>query len=238
MDHSNRPDMGLSHEQRSGMLRYLQAGQRVRSVVHDLNNHLGAILSYAELVQMEAELNDEQKRYFRKLTHAIQQSTELANSFADLTQSGATRKTCSSLPSVFNNVLNLFQYDIKKHGISVELKIDKDIPELLVDRPSLMRALAHLVTNAIENVLDEPTKYIEMGLAADEKEVCFRIKDSGHTVPDSELGRIFESGHTTKREGHWGWGLTEARETARNHGGDLVYTPEKEFVLRLPLQNE
>lgn len=236
MDPSNQPDVNPSLAQCSEMSRYLQAGRRVRSVVHDLNNHLGAIFSYSELLQTEVELNDEQKHYFHSILHAIQQSTELMNSFADIVQLKETRKVRSSLSAMLNDVLNLFHYDLKRHGISLKLNVDEDLPELRVDRPGLMQALAHLITNAIENVFNEPIKHIEMGLVADDKEVLFRVKDSGQTVPEPE--RIFESGYTTKLEGHPGWGLAEARKTARNHGGDIIYTPENEFVLRLPLKNE
>ena len=66
------------------------------------------------------------------------------------------------------------------------------------------------------------------------------VQDSGVGIPPEVLGRLFEFGYTTKKDGH-GFGLHSAALAAREMGGALRASSDGIgagacFVLELPLR--
>lgn len=124
---------------------------------------------------------------------------------------------------------------------------------LLTDGPTepcIAQVDAHLITRAVENLLDNALRYTPAGGAVrvrwegDDAEIRFTVTDSGPGISPEDLPRLFTPlfrGETSRnrRTGGVGLGLTIARRILVAHGGDLTAANDPDggasFIGLLPL---
>ena len=131
-------------------------------------------------------------------------------------------------------------------GCAVEREMAPDLPAVEVDRESMTRALANLLTNAAKYGA-EPSRWI--GVAAslikgrDRGLIELKIMDRGPGIPADELKHVFEPFYRGRRaltqQIHGaGLGLSLAKRIIEAHGGSITArsAPGKltEFIVRLP----
>jgi ligand-binding sensor domain-containing protein/signal transduction histidine kinase len=111
-----------------------------------------------------------------------------------------------------------------------------------VEKPKALQILADLVHNAIDATaearhLDQP---VRVSVMQTDGMLSFRVTDHGIGIAAENLTKIFNSGFTTKTDGH-GFSLHSGILAARQMGGDLTATSEgpgqgATFTLNLPLR--
>ncbi|PZG23648.1 hypothetical protein C1I98_36130 [Spongiactinospora gelatinilytica] len=96
-----------------------------------------------------------------------------------------------------------------------------DAVECAVDGPTVGRAVANLVDNAIR--YGPPGSSVEIEVGASGREAVVTVTDHGAGVPAGERERIFQRFWRGRRDvPGTGLGLPIARQVARAHGGDLT----------------
>lgn len=223
-----------SRENFSRVLKYAQAGRFISSVTHDVNNFLGAIMAYAELIEMDSKLSDDSKRMLGEVREAVLKSTNLLGTLSLIAQENGESTTFSRVTDVVDRVLNLLRYELKLNQTELQTITKENFDNVLVDEPALSRVLIHLVANAMEQLANAEGKRIKIVLQKSGDAIELAVHNSGQPVPEPERELIFGPFYSNKGEGHFGLGLTEAREIARSHQGDLVYDTERGFVIRWP----
>lgn len=231
-DASYRPADGLDY---AAIHRYALAGRTAHNVTHDVNNFLGAILAYSELVDLDPGVGAESKRMLSEITKAVQKSTGLLRTIAQITKNVQSPRSAANLDMVLNQVLDLCRYDMKIHQIQLTSALAEGLPSIEIEETRVERALAHLLMNATEQCVDNGLKEIRLELCRVENFLEVRVRNPGSAVAAQHRERIFEPYYTTKMDGHLGLGLSESRKTAETHGGTLSYDDERGFVFRLPL---
>jgi NO-binding membrane sensor protein with MHYT domain/two-component sensor histidine kinase len=111
---------------------------------------------------------------------------------------------------------------------------------LTIDRHKLIQILANLLSNARHALKDQAPNRRELTLRVrrvDAASIAIEVQDSGVGMPSDVLGRLFEFGFTTKKDGH-GFGLHTSSILAKELDGELVATSDgagkgARFVLRL-----
>jgi NO-binding membrane sensor protein with MHYT domain/two-component sensor histidine kinase len=112
---------------------------------------------------------------------------------------------------------------------------------LTLDRHKLIQILGNLLSNARHALKDRGDTRRELTLRIRRQNsdaVAIEIQDSGVGIAADVLGRLFEFGFTTKRDGH-GFGLHTSAILAQELSGELVAFSDglgcgARFVLRLP----
>jgi NO-binding membrane sensor protein with MHYT domain/two-component sensor histidine kinase len=112
---------------------------------------------------------------------------------------------------------------------------------LTLDRHKLIQILGNLLSNARHALKDRGDARRQLTLRIrrnDSESVEIEIQDSGVGIPPEVLGRLFEFGFTTKKDGH-GFGLHTSAILAKELNGELLAFSEgpgsgARFRLRLP----
>ncbi len=217
-----------------GLFRFAQVGRCVNGVTHDINNYLGAILAYAELVSMESGLSAEAQRMLKEIIGGVEKCSELISRLTDIARD---EKPSSSMidPAVLaGRALLLRNYALRTAQIKVETSVQEGLAPIIVDVPKLELAFIYLLANAQEALKEQPHKLIRFRIAGNEQETSFAIWNSGPSIPPESVEALFEPYRTGKDGGHLGLGLPTARRYAALHGGTLVYEAERGFVLTIP----
>ncbi|MEQ1503642.1 MAG: amino acid permease, partial [Myxococcota bacterium] len=126
-------------------------------------------------------------------------------------------------------------------GVTVERTVDP--APVMLDKHKVLQVLVNLLSNARHAVEAKDTgrRTVRVSVIrdpADPDRVRFEVADDGVGIGAEHLGRVFEHGFTTRRDGH-GFGLHTSALAARGMGGSLSVHSDglghgARFVLDIP----
>ena len=219
----------------TALFRYAQVGLCVNSVTHDINNYLGAILAYAELVDMSEALSPEGRRMMREIIEGVRRCTSLLNPLTVIARREKPSVTVVDPVRLLEQVVELRSHDLRFQRIQLDQESAPDVPSFVADHPKLELALMYLLTNACEAV--DGDKRVRVGVHYADDLYTFTFWNSGSPLPDDAPEAIFHPFTTAKDGSHLGLGLAMARDIAAQHDGTLTYSPAQGFVMALPYKN-
>jgi len=226
-----------AYERLTRLFRYGQVGRCVNGVTHEVNNCLGVMLAYAELLGLDESLSAESQRMVSELVGAVKKCNVLIGSVTRIVRKERPNAAVTPPLRIVNEVLQLRGHNVKMAHITIETSFDEAVPSLVVDTPKLVQALTCIVMNAEEALAGVHRPVIRVTVRDVGQAIEIAIWNSGPPVSEEDRARIFERFFTTKDSDHLGLGLAFAREIARMHDGELSYSPDGGFAFRLPKEN-
>lgn len=220
------------------LFRYAEVGRCVNGVTHDVNNFLGVIMAYAELLMLEENLADEARRMLGDIIDGVTKCSRLINGVTTIARKDKASVSMTDVGGVVAITLDLRDYAFRSIQIAQERDIAPGLPSILADMPKLQMAVTYLLLNAQESLeASQAPKRVRVRVYAADGGVAVSVWDSGPIVPEDQRDRVFEPFFTTKTTPHLGLGLTMARHIAEMHDGSVSYSPQEGFVLFLPYEN-
>jgi signal transduction histidine kinase len=224
----------------------LNARQSPMNVVaHELQNPLGAIRGYADLVKNLGPLSEKQLYFLGRIIESVDDMSELIGQLLDAAwvDSGVSpRLGPVNLAHLAKNIGESYHPWAKKQGIALEYHLDRT-PPVLAEERRIKQVLHNLISNAIK--YSRPGGKVELFLQAVEGQARFEVRDQGVGIPEEYLPRLFErffriphpDGHQI--EGN-GLGLSISKEILERHGQTLHVESQAElgtcFYFNLPFQ--
>jgi two-component system NtrC family sensor kinase len=237
-------------EQRKTQAQLLQAeklsavGQLISGVAHELNNPLGAIIGYAEILYKN-RAGGTSLVPSEDLAAIYQSSVRCGKIIKNLllfVRETRNRKQTISLEQVANSSIGLMDYKLKKtENIRVTIHKSSHLPPVMADYHQIEQILVNLLQNACDALSkSDADKKIEIDIRHHITSVFITIADNGPGIPQDILPRIFDPFFTTKEEGQGtGLGLPICRRIAEEHGGSISCSSSPgrgtEFTLELPV---
>ena len=219
------------------LFRYAQVGKCVNSVSRDVNNLLGVILAYAELVSVDPNLTPDSRRMVMEIVNAVRKASVLVSTINDVARK--ERRDIRVVPAVqlAEQALSLVQYSIRTSGVNIDTDFGERRSLLAVDMPKLIMALVYLLLNAFEAAQNDDEKRIRFSVVETSDKVEYVVWNSGSPPDGGVADNMFKPFFSTKGDNHLGLGLFFAREIAGEHDGSLEYVPDQGFVMALPFHN-
>lgn len=217
------------------LYRYAQLGRCVNGVTHELNNHLGAVMAYAELVSLDKNLTPQSQRMLLEIVEGVRRATNLLNVFTGVARKEKVVENAVSTATLLAHVADLQSYNVKCARARLDVRCAPDLPSFLGDAPKLELALNYLVMNALQAIEGIPSGAVAITAAHEDGEIVLSIKDNGEPPGAGLRETMFEPFVTSHDAPHIGLGLHLAREIFELHGGSLAYDAGHGIVGRLPL---
>ena len=237
-------------EQRKTQAQLIQAeklsavGQLISGVAHELNNPLGAILGYSEILYKKraggtvlVPAGDIKDIY----ESSVRCGKIIRNLLMFVRETRNKRETVS-LEQVVNSSIGLMEYKLKKtENISVTSRIGSHFPPIMADYHQIEQILVNLLQNACDALSQNAgEKKITIDIRHRINSVFVTVADNGPGIPRDVLPRIFDPFFTTKEEGRGtGLGLPICRRIAEEHGGSITCSSAPGegtlFTLELPI---
>jgi signal transduction histidine kinase len=222
--------MNLDDDAFNALLHRTYAGQFINSTTHDLNNALGAVMAYADLIQMDSN-DPETKRMAGEIVSASEKGAHLLEALTAIARPvDLVRSESASVPEVFKAIKLIFAYELKRQNIDATFTIGDEVNLVLMPDHMLQRILMRLIDNAMEALADAEQRTLRIVATLDDASVQFTVTDTGIGVADEIADTLFDPRVSTK-DGHLGMGLTLARELAENCRATLEYKGNSGFVL-------
>jgi two-component system sensor kinase FixL len=224
--------------------RLLMLGELTAGIAHEMNQPLTAIAAYADALRYLIEQGPEPPdaavdTICARISEQSRRAASVVDRLRKLVRSGTSSKARHDVKNIINNMLLLFDYEIKKSGILLQVQVPDAPVEVFVDEIQIQQILVNLVKNSIDAIAEsgQTDGRIDIVIAAEPDELLVSVIDNGPGVPHEVLQHLFAPFYTTKAKGV-GLGLSICKNIAAVHGGSLSYLPGQPgstcFILKLP----
>ncbi len=216
---------------------------------HELRTPLNAIIGFSEVLmeRMFGELNEKQADYMKDIHESGRHLLSLINDILDLSKIEAGRMDLEvssfHLPTALSNAMTLVRERAQRHGIALELKVDKRLGDFSADERKFKQILLNLLSNAVKFTPDGGR--VDVSAELNSKAAEFAVRDTGIGIAPEDQQKVFAEfvqvgrDYTRKAEGT-GLGLALTRRFVELHGGEirLASTPGKgsTFTFTLPIR--
>jgi two-component system, NtrC family, sensor kinase len=202
-------------------------GQLAAGVAHEVNNPLGMILGYTQLLIRGEEAGTQRYddlRTIEKHTRTCKTIVERLLNFARSTQ---TRKEMSHIHGLIEEVLGLLRRTLELDAIVIEKDFDERVPPLLLDREKMRQVFMNLLVNAKHAIAGQGLIKITTRYEERREEVIVQVTDNGSGIKAADLTRIFDPFFTTKPTGEGtGLGLSVSYGIVQDHKGQIAVGSE------------
>jgi two-component system sensor histidine kinase/response regulator len=205
-------------------------GAVTQGIAHNLNNLLGVVIGYVDLIKAYHEKPELVKKNAQHLEDAVNRIVGIIKQLTGLVVKNRPPLIRASLARMIDSGIRRYQ---------IEYKIDQPIttehgnPEVLIDTnvEVFEDTLAKLLINAWESYHDEPDDKRPINIRTEIVErpeegrfALVHIEDRGRGVDPEIKDHAFEPFTSTKHTVGVGMGLTVARHAMRNLGGEVTLT--------------
>lgn len=206
----------LFHSERLAAL-----GQMLSGVAHELTNPLTSILGYAQLVQRRAK---ECERETQHILEEAERARSIARNLLLFARGSTSERMSVSLNKIVERTVALRAYELRLENISVELDLDRRLPETVADAAQIQQALLNLMLNAeqaIRQIRENGHLWIRTRQLSASR-VALEVADDGPGVAPEVVLHIFDPFFTTKPAGMGtGLGLSILYGIVQQHGGEI-----------------
>jgi two-component system NtrC family sensor kinase len=216
-------------------------GQLAGGVAHEINNPLGGILAFAQLMRRDAGRSAQDEESLSLIEESALRCKRIVQSllqFARRSRDEDRREF--DLSRCVDDAAFLFQGQLKgAPKAKLAIALASGLPQLHGNPAQLAQVVLNLLQNALYALGDNGgVLTISSGQAGEE--LFFSVEDTGSGIAPEHLDHIFEPSFTTKPPGEGtGLGLSIAYRIVHDHGGRFEVKSElgkgSRFTVTLPI---
>ncbi|MFH2128829.1 MAG: DUF3365 domain-containing protein [bacterium] len=223
--------------------RMASIGQLAAGVAHEINNPLGVILCYGDLILKNQDANFQVKEdtlVIQKHAHSCKTIVESLLNFA---RASDTRMKRANIHECLREILTVIQNQTKKQNIQVSLDLDDNIEDFVFDEDKIKQVFMNLLLNGIQAMPEGGTLNLVTKLNREKEQIVIDVTDSGSGISDDNLDKIFEPFFTTKERGKGtGLGLSVSYGIIQQHNGHISVSSQPghgtTFSISLPINGK
>ncbi|MCK4645543.1 MAG: hypothetical protein KAU46_04765 [Candidatus Aminicenantes bacterium] len=210
-------------------------GQLSAGVAHELNEPLGSILGFSQLIKKYPELSEQAKQDLEKIMKASLHAREVVKKLMLFARQMPPQKTQINLTQVVEEGLYFLESRCAKEGIKVKRLLSTDLPEITADPAQMTQVLVNIVVNAIQAMPNGGNLTIQT--KASDQYVLLIVEDTGAGMSKNVMKKIFLPFFTTKEVGQGtGLGLAVVHGIVTSHGGSINVESEVDHGTRFEIQ--
>lgn len=191
-------------------------GQLSAGIAHELNNPLGVITMYSNLL-LDETLDESMKSDLQLIVEQADRCRKIVGGLLNFARKNQVRLTETHLEKFATRSL---QSVVIPSNVSIQLKVELDDPYVFLDADQMMQVLTNLEKNAIEAMPGGGTLTVSLNERKDEVEI--HISDTGTGITKENMEKIFTPFFTTKEVGKGtGLGLPLCYGIVKMHKGKI-----------------
>lgn len=191
-------------------------GQLAGGIAHDFNNLLTAIMSSAELLELQCRDQPDATEDLAVITNAARSGSSLTRRLLTFTRNKVEDPRRIDVPLWFTELLPFLQRLVPERVRFVHAM--EGLGAIEIDPNELEQVVLNLVVNAVGAMPDGGS--LTLRCRCLDGRMLLEVEDTGVGIPADLHERVFEPFFTTRAEGT-GLGLATARAIVRRAGGEV-----------------
>ncbi len=228
-----------THEELIRMERLSTLGKISSLILHDIRNPISIMRGYAEMIRMQPDNEEKNKKNADRIISESDRLNRLANEMLDYSR-GEIRLNMQivNIDDMINNVIN----SIKDRFSLRKIEIIKDIKfkgPVLMDMDRIVRVLYNLADNS-RKAMPKGGKFT-IKTYEEESTYVIEISDNGVGMSEKVKKHVFEPFFSYSESGGTGLGMSIVKNIIEAHEGNLTLDSEKNkgtcFKIIMPKYN-
>ena len=233
-------------------------GTLASGIAHDFNNILGIILGYCTLLERSRKDEERFKKNIETISRAVKRGANLVQQILAFARKSDMSFEILNINTVVRELSQMLRETFPK-SVSIDLKLDENIPALVMDQTQINQALLNLCVNARDAILEKEKPYGTITIrtsyiagqklqkkfpdAVPDKYVVISVSDTGTGIEESVRDRLYDPFYTTKApDKGTGLGLSLVYGVVKTYNGFVDLESEvgkgTTFTLYLPIYQE
>jgi two-component system NtrC family sensor kinase len=218
-------------------------GQLSAGIAHELNNPLGVITMYSNILKDEAPQDDPIRKDLELIVEQANRCKNIVGGLLNFARKNQVRLSETDFNKFVQKSISSI---IKPDTVTVNFHSSLEDPIVMIDQDQMMQVLTNLEKNAVEAMPNGGNLNISLNGNASSVEI--NLSDSGVGIPKENMEKIFTPFFTTKEIGKGtGLGLPLIYGIVKMHKGQISITsnaiPEEgptgtNFKITIPRLNE
>jgi len=194
------------------------------SMSHEIRNPLVAIKTFAQLLPERFDDSEFRKNFNQIVVQEIDRLDKIVSQINAFAHPAELKMRPLDIRTPVKRGLELARSKFRVNGgVAVETELSSNLPKVLGDESALAEAVAHLVANAAEAVIEEKKPKITLSAkpireGGRDSAVLVTVQDNGRGIAPEMRDKVFSPFCTTKARG-MGLGLPIVKRTVFDHNG-------------------
>ena len=223
--HKSVKDLALSNEKLTSMKQALKQseklahmGQLSAGIAHELNNPLGVVIMYSNILLDESIEGDPMKEDLKLIVEQAGRCKKIVAGLLNFARKNQVNHQQVSIKDLVNHSLESLIIPAK---VKITISDESTNPDAMLDLEQMMQVLTNLIKNAIDAM--PQGGFINIKLEDTLSDVIIILSDTGTGIREEDRAKIFEPFFTTKSIGQGtGLGLATAYGVVKMHKGQIT----------------
>jgi PAS domain S-box-containing protein len=181
-------------------------GTLAAGVAHELNNPLGVILGFTDLMLEKFDRDSQAYQDLKTIERHSLHCKQVVESLLSFARQGEGEVQYCHINEAINEIVGVVKHSLEMNNIELHMDLASGLSKVKGDIRQMQQVFLNLITNAAAamprgGILEVKTQGIPL-----KERVCVTIRDNGHGIQQEHVEKIFDPFFTTKREGE-GTGL-------------------------------
>jgi signal transduction histidine kinase len=218
-------------------------GQLSAGVAHEIRNPLAAVNLNLQILSRKISKEEPEFNYIKTALAGVERISRIVEVTLNFSRPTVPDIQGVNINSLIPITLDLVASVLKRKELTVDLKLNENLPNVPADAKQMQQVFINLITNAADAIKTKGAitikTYLEKGVKYGEGEyVTISVSDNGIGIVPEDLPKIFNPFFTRKAEGT-GLGLPITQRILHQHNGiiDVESTVGKgtTFYVKLPV---
>ena len=244
-----REKLKMERELQDAQIQLLQSekmsslGKLAAGVAHEINNPLGGILIYSNLLLEDMDEDDLKREDLRRIASEATRCKDIVKSLLEFARQTEPKMDPIDINRSINDGLYFLENQATFHNIEIVKELDPTLPLVHGNSSQLKQVFMNMMVNAAEAMDGLGVLTVRTSLNAEDLSVLVEFSDTGKGIPPEDMPRIFDPFFTTKEVGKGtGLGLSLSYGVIEAHRGKIDLKSKvgegASFIIQLPVTCE
>lgn len=209
-------------------------GKSISAIAHEMRTPLIAICGFTKMVRKNMpDASPEAQKLDIVMIEALRLES-LLKGILDFARPLEVNKDSSHIEQIIKDCVAVTGYVAEQRGITLETRIQPDLPPVFLDVMRIKEVLINLITNAIQ--ASPEGENVIVGCSREAEDLVLEVTDCGCGIPEEKRKEVFSPFFSTKKDGV-GLGLPIVKKIIDAHEGDLriLDNPKGGLIFRVQI---
>ena len=212
-------------------------GELAAGVAHEINNPIGVILGFAQVLLKRIPKEDEMHRPLTIIEREGVRCKDIVQNLLDFARQSEPAPSRLNVNQVIDAAVNLMQHQANSSSVQVRRIYASELPYVVADENQLQQVFFNIILNAYQAMPEGGELHITSQTVGNEVHASFA--DTGEGISPECIRHVFDPFFTTKEVGQGtGLGLSVSYGIVKQHGGTIEVTSQNGagavFIVKLP----
>lgn len=205
--------------------RLAAVGELAAEVAHEINNPLGGLQNFANMIEHEPENISQTKKYATLMLEGLKRVELIVKRLLTFSRPYTLCMSDNNINTIINSSLEFIEHRVEPCLVHIHKELKETLPQVSIDVDHISMVFINIMVNAIESMPNG-------GILSIKTDTCKRhegcvtvcIGDTGCGIREEIMDKIFEPFFTTKnKEGEkgLGMGLAISKRIIEDHRGEI-----------------